>query len=137
MSLGGGPISGRPVRRQKPENPRRYDGPMRLPNAERAIIPIEKLTSYALNPDHPTGRHKARVFARALGITADDAELLRSALQRAAAEGDATLGEADEHGQRYQIDFAMTTDIGTETVRSAWIILAGDDVPRLLSCYII
>jgi hypothetical protein len=42
--------------------------PMRLPGAECARIPTDKLVRYALDPDHPRGRHKARVFAWALGI---------------------------------------------------------------------
>jgi hypothetical protein len=41
---------------------------MRLPGAERATIPTDKLVRYALDPEHPRGRHKARVFASALGI---------------------------------------------------------------------
>ena len=53
---------------------------MRLPNAARAAIDIEKLRDYALNPEHPRGRHKARVFAAALGLTAVDSEELRDAL---------------------------------------------------------
>jgi hypothetical protein len=30
---------------------------MIIPNAEHAIVEIEKLVEYALNPDHPTGKH--------------------------------------------------------------------------------
>jgi hypothetical protein len=47
---------------------------MQLPNAERAVIDIVKLTDYYLSPDHPRGRHKARVFASALGMTASEAD---------------------------------------------------------------
>ncbi|HXG48805.1 MAG TPA: hypothetical protein VNO52_14360, partial [Methylomirabilota bacterium] len=36
---------------------------MRLPNGERAIVDIQKLTAYCLNLQHTRGRHKARVFA--------------------------------------------------------------------------
>ena len=39
-----------------------------LPQAPEAQISAEKLRDYALNPDHSTGAHKARVFALALGI---------------------------------------------------------------------
>ena len=110
---------------------------MQLPNGDRAIVPIEKLTQYALDPSHPMGRHKARVFARALGVTAENADLLLAELLRAAATREATPGEADEHGQRYEIDFEMTTDIGTALVRSAWIVPVGEELPRLLTCYIL
>jgi hypothetical protein len=50
---------------------------VQLPNAHRAIVPIAKLRDYSLNPLHPEGKHKARVFKSALGFTASDAERLR------------------------------------------------------------
>jgi len=42
-----------------------------LPNIEFAYIPSEKLAGYALNPDHPVGKHKAAVFESVLGMTSD------------------------------------------------------------------
>ncbi|WP_367268233.1 DUF6883 domain-containing protein [uncultured Thiohalocapsa sp.] len=39
----------------------------RLPNADQAAVDLDKLRGYCLNPAHPRGRHKARVFAAALG----------------------------------------------------------------------
>ena len=62
---------------------------MNLPNAERAVVKLEKLTEYSLNPAHGKGGHKAHVFASALGITVKDAEWLRTELLRIAREGDA------------------------------------------------
>jgi hypothetical protein len=38
---------------------------MKLPGADVAIVDVEKLTGYCLNPEHPRGKHKARVFADA------------------------------------------------------------------------
>jgi hypothetical protein len=46
--------------------------PVRLANADEARIPTEKLVRYAFNPTHERGRHKARVFASALGIGVSD-----------------------------------------------------------------
>src|SRR4051794_30341445 len=46
------------------------DEPLRLPNAQQARVPTDKLVRYALDPSHERGRHKARVFVSALGITA-------------------------------------------------------------------
>lgn len=40
---------------------------MKLPNAENAVIDIAKLRDYSLNPNHPEGKHKARVFQAKLG----------------------------------------------------------------------
>jgi hypothetical protein len=53
---------------------------VKLPNAERAVVDVSKLRNYCLNPEHRFGRHKARVFAASLGLTAAQADVLRSAL---------------------------------------------------------
>lgn len=71
-----------------------------MPRGDAAIVDQQKLTGYCLNPEHPRGKHKARVFAT-LGFTVDNADELRTALLRAAATADAQLAEADQFGQRY------------------------------------
>nr|WP_315789501.1 DUF6883 domain-containing protein [Fischerella sp. JS2] len=49
---------------------------------------MQKLTDYCLNPEHPSGKSKARVFASVLGITGENAEILRQFVQTAAIEGE-------------------------------------------------
>jgi len=111
---------------------------MRLPNGENAIVDIRKLTKYCLNPDDPRGRHKARVFASALGIISANADELREQLLRVARTTESTVaGEIDGYGQRYVIDFEWSTLTGTATVRSTWIVLNNEDTPRLTSCYVL
>jgi hypothetical protein len=110
---------------------------MKLPNGERAIVPLEKLRDYCLNPGHRVGSHKAHVFESVLGLTAVHAEELQQRLISVARTGDAVAGIQNDYGQRYIVDFEMTTAIGTAVVRSTWIILTGGDVPRLTSCYIL
>jgi hypothetical protein len=61
----------------EPEEPRLGDP---LPGAHDAIVDAEKLREYALDRDHPRGRHKAIVFERALGIGIDDLEYLRDTI---------------------------------------------------------
>lgn len=79
---------------------RRGRAAMTMPNAHRAFVDIDKLTAYCLNPAHPRGRHKARVFESALGITAANAGRLRDALLQAARSEEARAADGDEHGQR-------------------------------------
>jgi hypothetical protein len=110
---------------------------MQLPNGEHAIVPLEKLRAYCLNPTHRVGGHKAHVFAAVLGLTAAHAEELQQRLLAIARTGEAVLGVQNAYGQRYIIDFAMTTAMGTAVVRSTWIVLVGQDIPRLTSCYIL
>ncbi|MGH9791704.1 MAG: DUF6883 domain-containing protein, partial [Candidatus Acidiferrales bacterium] len=110
---------------------------MKLPNPERAVVDIEKLRGYCLNPQHLRGRHKARVFAAVLGITAEKAELLRTALLEAALHREATPTEQDTHGQRYVLDFELDGPSGRGMVRSCWIVRAGETFPRLTTCYVL
>jgi hypothetical protein len=110
---------------------------MKLPNAAHALVDIAKLRDYCLNSTHARGRHKARVFATALGIRREHAELLREALLRAAASGEATLGERDAYGQRYVLDFPMSGVGGRAIVRSTWIVLSNENFARLTSCYVL
>ena len=110
---------------------------MILSNAEHAVIEPAKLTDYCLSPTHPVGRHKAAVFRAALGLTAADAPLLADMLLRGAREQPAELGRADVHGQRYQVDIPVATTHGAAVVRTAWIIRADEDFPRLVTCYVL
>jgi hypothetical protein len=109
----------------------RYNFSMKLPNAANAIVEIEKLSEYCLSENHPRGKHKARVFANLLGLTASDA------LLNAARTEEALIGERDDYGQRYLVDFSMKRHGREAAIRSAWIVRAGENVPRLTSCYVL
>src|SRR4051812_45983192 len=109
---------------------------MQLPNGARAIVDLRKLREYCLNPESPRGRHKARIFAAVLGITASEAPKLRAKLLEMARTGDAREGELDLYGQRYTIDFELETAVGRAALRSGWIILHGKTTPRLTTCYV-
>ncbi len=110
---------------------------MKLANANRAVVDIRKLRDYCLDPDSPKGRTKARVFAAALGLTQRDAEFLRTALLAAAREQDCVPGETDDFGRRYTLDFHLETAAGRRQIRSGWIVLHGEDFPRLATCYVV
>jgi hypothetical protein len=104
---------------------------MPIPHAERAVVDIRKLRDYCLNPMHDEGQHKARLFATALGMTADDAEDLRTLLLQAVNITDGQLGRRDAYGQRYTVDFLMEWRDKQAMVRSGWIIEHDSDAPRL------
>lgn len=110
---------------------------MKLPNAERAIVDIRKLREYALNPNHSRGRHKARVFSSALGLTQYNVAELRDELLRAARAYDAEPQDVDEHGQRYVIEFEMMRGSKSATIHSGWIVRSGENFPRLTTCYVV
>jgi hypothetical protein len=110
---------------------------MKLPNPERAIVDAAKLHDYCLNPAHLRGRHKARVFASVLGLAQADAETLRRALLNAAMNSEATPGEKDRYGQRFVLDFEMAGPKVKAVVRSLWMVRAGEDFARLLTCFLL
>jgi hypothetical protein len=108
-----------------------------MPNGSRADLGT-KLEDYSLNPLHLEGRHKAHVFAVALGITADEIEILRAAVHAAAATSDDVAARGHNgFGDVYVLRFPMTTARGTATVLTAWIVREGEDFPRLTTCYIV
>jgi len=108
---------------------------VKLPNGDKATVALDKLTRYALDP-LSRGKGKARVFSAALGFTPEPVLLLRSLLLEAACNCDAELGELNEFGQRYIIDFEVSHEGRRAIVRSAWIIDTGMENPRLISCYV-
>lgn len=110
---------------------------MNLPGAERAFVDADKLRDYCLNPMHPRGRHKARVFASALAITQSDAEFLKAQLLAAVLQGNAMSAEADQYGQRFVLDFECVKRERRATIRSGWIVRRGESFPRLTTCYVL
>jgi len=110
---------------------------MKLPGGDNAIVDMAKLRDYCLDPQHPRGRHKARVFASTLGMMQTDAEFLREELLRAAGEADALVGESDEYSDRFIVDFELNRGNRRDVVRSAWIVLRDETVPRLTSCFVL
>jgi hypothetical protein len=114
---------------------------MKLPNAEHAVVDIGKLLDYSLNPNHPKGKHKARVFLAALGLKADDAERLRKMVMEAVLISEARAQQPTPYGQRFVVDFNATGFdkfvTTTVTIRSSWIIRNGEDFPRLTSCFVL
>jgi len=105
----------------------------------RVVVDIAKLRDYCLSDHHLRGRHKARVFRSRLGIAREDAEALRQRLLEvvSARTDQLTPTEHDRHGQRYILDFEMTTARGRAMLRSAWIVRAGDDVLRFVTCFVL
>jgi hypothetical protein len=108
----------------------------KLPNGHRAIIDYAKIERYLLDPTHRTGRHKARVFASALGLSAVNSHLLEDALRQAAENEDVVRQDDVPHGVQYVIDHVMSVNRRSATIRSTWIILGSEDTPRLVTAYV-
>jgi hypothetical protein len=108
---------------------------MRLPEAEQAIIGYRKLGDYVLSSEHPIGRFKARFFAD-LGFTPSNWEKLEVELRRLVREEAAELDEETPFGQKYLVRGVISGPTGrTARVVSAWIVLKGERIPRLITVF--
>lgn len=116
---------------------RRQEHPQALPGWHDAMIPSAKLEGYSLNPDHPReGKDKARVFKSALGYTRANVDDLRDEILRELKTTPAVARDHNGYGQRYQVDVEVQGPKGAGIVRTGWIILDGETVPRLTSAYV-
>ena len=110
---------------------------MKVPNAGRAVVDIRKLTDYCLSHEHPRGRHKARVFQSALGMTIAHGGEFRGVLLQQVRCAECAVGAVDKYGARYVVDFRYARAAREAMIRSTWIITAGEDIPRLTSCFVL
>src|SRR5712692_8297262 len=111
---------------------------MILPNAENAIVDIEKLRDYSLNPNHPEGKHKARAFFEKLELGRNDAELLRRLILEAILKVEAVEQKPTTFGRRFIVDFEVERGRGVvlfkAVVRTAWMMRNDEKFPRLTTC---
>jgi hypothetical protein len=110
--------------------------PMRFPHSDEAILDIRKIEDYCLNPAHPRGRHKARVFREALDLHRTDASWF-AVLLEAARSGEALQVGEDAWGTYWRLDATVRRQGKTAVVRTIWIVRTGYDVPRFVSCWVL
>lgn len=107
-----------------------------LPRVDLAVVELRKLVDYCLNPVHPRGRHKARVFQAALGVGQAEAEWLRDAILAGIAKAPIVLESRDQHGGRYRADLTLAKGNMSAAVRTIWLLPSGA-APRLITCYVL
>lgn len=109
----------------------------RLPQSEQAILDLRKIEDYCLNPSHPRGRHKARVFREALGVERSDAVWLRDVLLDGARTGEAVLVATDAWGAYWRLDITVRRQRKSAVVRTIWIVPGQESVPRFVTCWVL
>jgi hypothetical protein len=108
---------------------------MRLPNAERAIVPPAKIVNYLLSPTHRAGKSKAAFFS-GFGFSANDWPAMAAALRRHATDNAVSMTAETAFGVRYVIDGPMRApDETLLNVRSVWYIDAERDAPRFVTAH--
>lgn len=106
---------------------------MKLPNADRAVVDLAKVTDYLLNASHPDNGGKAQFFV-SLGL--GEPAALIEALSRVAVAGEVVVQTESPHGLKFVVDGTIQSPSGRQpTVRTVWIIDAGEDSPRLVTAY--
>ncbi len=84
---------------------------MTIPNAERAVIAVEKLTEYLLNMSHKRGAAKARLLL-GVGYRPDAPRLLESDLRAQHLSLDVTRTSENAYGVVYEIEGPIKTPSG-------------------------
>lgn len=108
---------------------------MTVPNADRAIIAVDKLTGYLLNVSHRRGGPKARLLL-SLGYSADNPASLESDLRTQHLSLNVTRTRESPYGVVYEVEGPIKTPSG-KSVRfySVWQVDTGGDVPRFITMY--
>ncbi len=108
---------------------------MLLPNIQAATIDRKKLVDYVLNPRHAEGRHKARVFQSALGITANDGDWLASTILAGVQKTEAVLQSTTNWGRLYRVEMEIVRGQRCAKVRTGWLCTA--EGARLVTCFVV
>jgi hypothetical protein len=116
---------------------RRGDPKTRLPRGDHAILDLRKLEDYCLNPLHPRGRHKARVFHETLDLQPSDGSWLRDVLLEAARSGAAVQAGTDTWGSQWRLDVTIRRHGKSAVVRTIWIVRTEEDMPRFVTCWVL
>ena len=104
---------------------------MRLPNAHRAVVEQEKITSYLLSVTLDDWS-KGDFFLR-FGFSADNWQAFAEALILQGATHEVVRVTESPYGLRYHVDGIIETPDGRNPrIKTVWQIDAGTDYPRLI-----
>jgi hypothetical protein len=106
--------------------------------ASAIYIDPAKLIRYALNPEHPRGGQKARVFRAALGYTLDNYQILIDQIEQLALDADAVVSREDQFGLHLRVDLMITGVAGqTVRIRTSWMIAPRSDIAALTTLFVL
>lgn len=106
--------------------------------ASTLSISPAKFILYALNENHPKGKHKARVFNATLGFTAVNYHSLLHQIETQALDAEAEVYKEDRYGRHLQVDLTVTGIMGQQaTIRTGWLVAADSDTAFLSTLYVL
>lgn len=107
----------------------------KIPNADSALVPREKIVDYLLSLSHQEGRGKALFFIR-FGFHPQNWQDLAEALKRHAGETEVLEEVATDFGRKYILLGTMAAPNGrTPLVRSVWMVDDPGQPPRFVTAY--
>ena len=108
---------------------------MKLPEVNKAEVPKVKIVLYLLNPEHRSGKGKARFFS-SHGFTTGQWQGLAEARRQHARENEVAKEEATPLGVRFVVEGPMLLANGAVAgIRSVWFIESGERTPRFVTAY--
>lgn len=103
-----------------------------LPAEDQMLIPVAKLIDYALNDQHDTGKHKAKLFSDVMAIGKDEWRFLAYQIRNELDHSRLERIEATEYGIQYRAQMEVVGLNGRiVTLETRWIIR--QDEPAQLS----
>lgn len=108
-----------------------------LPNFKQAVIPESKVSGYALNFEHESGKNKAIAFEKALGYTINNKDALLEEVRLGLRKYKASARAKTKYGQPYEVAMIIKGANGRYAkVKTGWIIDNGTVFPRLTTIYV-
>lgn len=108
---------------------------MKLPNADRAVVPDRKITHYLLSTVHRDGRHKAEFF-RGFGFKLEAWEKLASALLDHARNYEVVEIVPTPFGRNFVVEGVLPAPDGrAPKVRAVWFIANREETATLATAY--
>jgi hypothetical protein len=90
-----------------------------------------------LDPSHPRGRDKARIFRSVLGYErAYSADLIEE-IRHAILTHEAVFVRQNRYGRHYRADLTVKGPRGATRIRIGWLFDRGSDVPRLTTAFVL
>ncbi len=109
--------------------------PHRLPNAELAWVPLEKMTEYLLNPLNPQARSKPDDFAK-MRYDSQNIDVLERDLISVAQNYPPIEERVFPDYATYRVEGNIATPKdGNRYIRTVWEIRPDDTRPRLVTAY--
>lgn len=105
-----------------------------IPNMDRAVVPVAKITDYLLSHSHPIGRAKAWFFLGCGFIPEDPQAMIDALIAHAKAHG--AYSKPSPYGLKYIVEGPLETPArGPVMVCSVWMTEMGSSAPTFVTAY--